>query len=259
MKERVAVITGGTSGIGLAVAKKLNASGILVVLASRDEERGKSAARGLSSDAHFVRTDVAREADIAALLGGVRKRLVRIDFIFNNAGAEGAGVAPPAEWSEDDCDEVLSVNVKGVFLGIKHGVPIMIESGGGAIVNTASFVGTVVPFLDGALYGASKAAVISLTRAVAAGYGENGIRCYAVCPWITDTPMIERLTGGAGAEAKAGLASAFNPSGKLIAPAEIAAVVCDMFLTPDAYANGDVVLVDSGSTTRKIQAPVLAT
>jgi NAD(P)-dependent dehydrogenase (short-subunit alcohol dehydrogenase family) len=253
--KRVAVITGGTSGIGLAVASELNAAGVAVVLAGRDEERGKNATRALArdGDAQFIRTNVRHEADVAALFEGALRRFGRVDFIFNNAGAEGAGVAPPADWSDTACDEVLLVNIKGAFLAIKHGVPALLDSGGGTIVNTASFVGTVVPILEAAVYGASKAAVISLTRAVAAGYEDKNIRCYAVCPWVTDTPMIDRLTGGGGTEAKAGLAATFNPSGKLVTTREIAEIVRDMFLERDLYANGDVVLVDGGGKAQRIQ------
>jgi NAD(P)-dependent dehydrogenase (short-subunit alcohol dehydrogenase family) len=249
---KVAVITGGSSGIGLAVARELCAVDTSVVVVARNEALGQAAVDDLPLGmAEFVRADVSCEPDVAALFDRVRDRYGRLDFIFNGAGAEGAGVAPPDGWSDQHCDEVLSVNIKGVFLTIKHGVPLMLDSGG-AIVNAASFVGTIVPILDAAIYGASKAAVISMTRAVAAGYADRGMRCYAVAPWVTDTPMIDRLTHGAGAEAKAGFAATFNPSGKLVAPREVSAIVCDMFLRPSAYSNGDIVLVDSGGTQKRI-------
>jgi NAD(P)-dependent dehydrogenase (short-subunit alcohol dehydrogenase family) len=253
----VGVVTGGSSGIGFAVARKLHDSGMAVVLVGRQEQRGREAVRKLQGDAgtaEFVSIDVACEADVTRLFAGVRARFGRLDFIFNGAGAEGAGVAPPSGWSEQHCEQVLGVNVKGTFVVLKHGVPLMLESNGGAIVNAASFVGTIVPILDAAMYGASKAAVMSLTRAVASGYGPQGIRCYAIAPWVTDTPMVDRLTQGGGVEAKAGLAATFNPSGKLVDPVDVARIVYDMFSQPDAYANGDIVLIDSGGKTERVEA-----
>jgi NAD(P)-dependent dehydrogenase (short-subunit alcohol dehydrogenase family) len=251
--KRVAVITGGTSGIGFAVATALSARGVAVVLAGREPKRGSDAVQRIAragGDADFIPTDVSREADVAALFEGLRAQTGRIEFIFNNAGIEGAGVAPPAHWSEEDCDRTLAVNVKGAFLVLKHGIPTLLATGGGAVVNTASFVGTVVPVVDAAVYGATKAAIISMTRAFAAGYADRNVRCYAVCPWVTDTPLIDRLTGGGAA--KAGLASTFNPSGRMVASHEIAHIVCTMFLEPDAYANGDIVLIDSGSSVQTV-------
>jgi NAD(P)-dependent dehydrogenase (short-subunit alcohol dehydrogenase family) len=255
--KKVAVITGGTSGIGLAVAAALSARGVAVVLAGRDQQRGRDAVKAIAragSDALFVSTDVSREADVRALFEGLREQADPIEFIFNNAGVEGAGVAPPAHWSEEECDRTLAINVKGAFFVLKHGISAMLATGGGAVVSTASFVGTLVPVLDAAIYGATKAALISMTRAFAAGYADRNVRCYAVCPWVTDTPLIDRLTNNAGEEGKAGLASAFNPSGKIVATHEVADVVCRMFLESHAYASGDVILVDSGGGVQKMTA-----
>ena len=132
---------------------------------------------------------------------------------------------------------------------MKHAIPHIAERGGGIVINTASFVGTTVPFPDGVLYGATKAAVLSMTRSVAAGSAEQNVRVFAVCPWITDTPMVDRLTGHR-AEAKAQFGG-INPSGRIATPEDIAGVVLSIFTGGADLESGDAVLVDSGGTTEK--------
>jgi NAD(P)-dependent dehydrogenase (short-subunit alcohol dehydrogenase family) len=172
-----------------------------------------------------------------------------LDYLFNNAGIEG----PPGALdvtTEAGIDEVMAINVKGVLLCMKHAVPRMLARGGGAIVNNASFIGTTLPFPGAVMYGATKAAVLSMTRAVAAGYSAQHVRVHAVCPWITDTPMIDRLAGHQ-AEAKARLAS-LNPSGRIVAPDEIAGVVLSIFSGDAGLDPGDAVLVDTAGVTRRV-------
>src|SRR5436190_24179697 len=202
LNGRIALVTGGSTGIGYAVAKALTDAGANVTIAGRDEDRGRRAADSLG--ARFTRADVRDEASVrdlvhsAAAAGG-------IDFFFNNAAIEGA-LGALTDYPADSVDDILATNVKGVFLCLKHVLPGMLARGRGVIVNTASFVGTVVPFPDGAAYGASKAAVLSLTATVGAMTAGKGVLAFAVCPWITDTPMIDRLTGHQ-AEAKRQFAS----------------------------------------------------
>jgi NAD(P)-dependent dehydrogenase (short-subunit alcohol dehydrogenase family) len=203
-------------------------------------------------EAIFIQTDVQSEPEIRSLFQRSVNTFGGIDYLFNNAGVEGV-LAPITECPESACDEVLNTNIKGVFLCMKHVIPAMLERGGGAIVNTASFVGTAVPFPDAVAYGASKAAVLSMTSSVAAGFGDQGIRVYAVCPWITDTPMIDRLTGYQS-EAKTQFASV-NPSGRIAAPEDVAGVAVAMLAGAPEYENGDAVLVDNGGSTQKVQMP----
>jgi NAD(P)-dependent dehydrogenase (short-subunit alcohol dehydrogenase family) len=254
-EDKVAVITGGTSGIGKATSKVLARKGTKVVLAGRNIERGDSAVRTITEfggEAIFVRTDVSRETEVRLLFEEALTVFGRLDYLFNNAGIEGV-LGPITECPEKVCDDVLSINTKGVVLCIKHAIPGMLENGGGAIVNTASFVGTTVPFPDGVVYGASKAAVLSITTSVALGFIEQGIRTYAVCPWMTDTSMANRLANNQ-TDAKDNLAK-LNPSGRFVKPEEIAEVVLAMFENSSRFISGDVVLVDSGGQTQKVQMP----
>ena len=250
---KVAVITGGATGIGRAVAAQLSSQGVRVVLAGRNTERGNSAAQALAEggqEVKYIRTDVTRESDVQALVQQAVDTYGGIDYLFNNAGVEGA-LGPMDANTETGVDEVLTTNVKGVFLCMKHAIPRMAERGGGIVINTASFVGTTVPFPDGVLYGATKAAVLSMTRSVAAGCAEQNVRVFAVCPWITDTPMVDRLTGHQ-AEAKAQFGG-INPSGRIATPQDIAGVVLSIFRDGANLESGDAVLVDSGGTTQKIR------
>lgn len=145
---------------------------------------------------------------------------------------------------------MLAVNIRGVFLGMKHAIPVMIPQGGGTIVNTSSFVGVAVPIPDSIPYGATKAAVLSMTTATAAAFADRGIRVYAVCPWVTDTPMIDRGAGNQP-EVKGQLAK-LNPSGQIAMPTDVANIVAAMFAGTSGYESGDAVLVDRGGATQKV-------
>jgi len=253
-QNKVAIITGGATGIGKQVAAKLASQGINLVLAGRNKQKGDAAAAELAGSGTkviFVQTDVSRESDVINLVEAAIGRFGRIDYLFNNAGVEGA-MGPIEVNTEQVVDEVLAANVKGVFLCTKHAIPSMIKQQGGIIVNTASFVGTVIPFGTAIIYGASKAAVLSMTQSTAAGFAEQNISVFAVCPWVTDTPMIDRLTGFQP-EAKAGFAASINPSGKIALPEDIAAAVADIFSGKNkTIKSGEAILVDRGGLINKI-------
>ncbi|MFD1141155.1 SDR family NAD(P)-dependent oxidoreductase [Larkinella insperata] len=255
MKEsligKVALITGGTTGIGLVVAQQLAARGVRVAMGGRDQLRGEAAVRSIGdvSKALFVQTDVSDESQVQALVQQTVNHYGGIDFLFNNAGIEGL-LGPLTTNTEHVLDQLLAINVKGVLLTLKHVLPHLIERTGGIIVNTASFVGTTVPFPDAVAYGATKAAVLSITRSVALGYANDQIQVYAVCPWITDTPMVDRLTGHQS-DAKAAFGSS-NPSGRIATPEDIAHVVLSLFFQELDLQSGDAVLVDSGAVWNKI-------
>src|SRR4051794_6771098 len=253
IEGKVAVVTGGATGIGKAVATRLAAAGAKVVIAGRDHIRGKTSAQDLARQGYevkFLRTDVRIENAIQTLFDYATDMYGSLDFLFNNAGIEGV-MGPIDANPEEVIDDILSINVKGVFLGMKQALPIFVKEGGGIIVNTSSFVGTVLPFPDAVLLGATQAGVISMTQSVAAGYADRNIRVYAVCPWLTDTPMVDRLAHHRPDE-KSHLAEV-NPSGKVASPEDVAVVVLKLFAGDPAFQSGDAVLVDSGGATQKIR------
>jgi NAD(P)-dependent dehydrogenase (short-subunit alcohol dehydrogenase family) len=248
--QKVAIVTGGATGIGKAVAQALVAHEVAVVIAGRGQQRGDAAAAELGNGTLFVQTDVSQEGDIQKLIATTLERYGRLDYLINNAGIE-AGMGGFEGTDADLIDNVLAINVKGVFLAIKHAAPVMVRQQGGTIINMASFVGTTMPIEQAAIYGASKAAVLSLTRAAAAGYTEQHLRVYAVCPWMTDTPMADRQTDSDPA-AKARYAEAINPSKQLATPEDLAQATVDLLEGRTELANGEAVLVDHGSALNRI-------
>lgn len=255
LKDKVALLTGGTSGIGLAVAQQLAARGVRVVLAGRDPQQGQPAAQALGDPAKalFVQADVSNESQVQALVQRTLAQYGRLDFVFNNAGTEGTP-GPLPETTAESLEDILATNVKGTLLVLKHVLPPLLAQGSGTIVNTASFIGTVVPFPEAMPYGATKAAVLSITRALAAGYGKDHLHFFAVCPWTTDSPMIDRLVAGKDNQAAAKASfGAGNPSSQLATPADIAHVVVALLAGESDLPNGEAVLVDSGSATSQIQ------
>src|ERR1700732_1474082 len=193
---KVVLITGGTAGIGRATAIAFAEQGANVVVAGRRETEGaesvalveKAGGKGL-----FVRTDVTREEEIAALVGRTLERFGRLDFAFNNAGIggeAGAGIANTGEVF----DRIFDTNVRSVFFGMKHQIPAILQSGGGAIVNNASVLG-LRPSANSPIYSASKAAVVGLTKSAALEFAPKGLRINAICPAIIETDMTEQLRG----------------------------------------------------------------
>jgi NAD(P)-dependent dehydrogenase (short-subunit alcohol dehydrogenase family) len=186
---RVAVITGGASGMGLATAERFVAEGARVVIADFNAEAGEAAAASLGNAARFTRCDVAVEDDVAAAVELAVDVFGRLDVMFNNAGIGGA-FGPITELGVDDWDATFAVLVRGVFLGTKHAARVLIEAGeGGSIINTSSIAG-----MGGGAgpqaYSAAKAAVINLTETTALELAEHSIRVNAICPGIIFTPLM---------------------------------------------------------------------
>src|SRR5271166_1439055 len=250
---KVAVITGGATGIGKAVATRLAAAGAKVVMAGRDHIRGKTSAYDLAKQGYevkFLRTDVRIENAINTLFDQTLDLYGGLDLLFNNAGIEGV-LGPIGASSEEVVDDVLAINVKGVFLCMKQVLPLFVRQGGRTIINTSSFVGTVLPFPEAVLLGATQAGVISMTQSVATGFASENIKVFAVCPWLTDTPMVDRLSHHQ-AETKNRLAG-MNPSGRAATPEDVAKVVLAMFAGDPSFQSGDAILVDHGGATQKIR------
>jgi len=195
LEGKVAVITGGASGMGLASVMRFLAEGAQVVIADYNSETGESAAKaagsaGFGDAVSFIRTDVAKEDDVVAMLEHAVDRFGRLDVVFNNAGVGGA-IGPLTETSVEDWDYTFDVLAKGVFLGVKHAARILrSQKSGGSIINTASIAGLSG---DGGplVYSAAKAAVINLTMSAAVELGPDLIRVNAICPGFIATPLAE--------------------------------------------------------------------
>jgi NAD(P)-dependent dehydrogenase (short-subunit alcohol dehydrogenase family) len=193
MQDKVAIVTGGGSGIGRATANRYAEHGADVVVADIDVEGGERTVAGISDDggeATFVETDVADAGDIRAVIEDARATYGGLDVMINNAAIEGP-LSDINEYDDEDFGRVIDVNLKGVWYGVKYGIQAMLEDGGGAIVNTASVAAIVaVPGRSG--YGATKAAVSNLTKTAAVEFARDDIRVNAVAPGVVETPMQQR-------------------------------------------------------------------
>jgi len=253
MKEfegKVALVTGGGSGIGRATALAFAREGAQVVIGNRNVQRGEETVAMIQKaggTASFKRTDVLITKDIEALVDYAVKTYGGLDLAFNNAGVEG-DVAPLTEQTEANYDAVMDVNVKGVWLSMKYEIPRMLERGGGAIVNCSSVAG-LIGFPNMAPYFASKHAVIGLTKVAALEYSAKGIRINAVNPAVIDTEMVDRLAAGFGMNKEADLAP-LHPIGRLGRVEEIAEAVLWLCSKKSSFVTGHSLVVDGGFTAR---------
>jgi NAD(P)-dependent dehydrogenase (short-subunit alcohol dehydrogenase family) len=243
---RVALVTGGTSGIGRATAVAFAEQGANVIISGRREAEGaetvalveKAGGAGL-----FVRAEVNLEEDILALLDATLEQFGRLDFAFNNAGVSlesRTGIANTGEIF----DRLMSVNVRSVFFGMKHQIPAILKSGGGAIVNNASVLG-LRPVAGSPIYCASKAAVISLTKSAALEFATRGVRVNAVCPAIIETAMTEGARGDAKTHE---YLLAMHPIGRFGRPEEVAAAVLYLCSPNAGFTTGVALPLDGGAS-----------
>lgn len=249
---KVALVTGGGNGIGRATSAAFARHGAKVVVVDRDAAGAQATAgiiRQNGGEALAVTADVTKADDVKAYVGAAIEKFGRIDCFFNNAGIEGK-VAATAECDEAVFDAVIGVNLKGVFLGLRHVLPQMIRQGSGAVVNTASVAGLVgTPGMPA--YVASKHAVIGLTKVAAGEVARQGIRVNAVCPGPVDTRMIHALEEQIAPGNAASVAERYQaaiPSGRYTTVEEIASMV--LFLCSDLASNttGGQFVVDGGRT-----------
>jgi NAD(P)-dependent dehydrogenase (short-subunit alcohol dehydrogenase family) len=252
MQDRVALVTGGGSGIGRAACLEFAHAGARVAAVDIDVESAEKTAaeiRALGRQSLAVRADVSQSAQVQAYVQQTLDKLGRIDYFFNNAGTEGR-VAPLAEYDEAVWDRVIGVNLKGVFLGLRYVLPVMIAQKKGAIVNTSSVAGTVgAPTL--AAYSASKHGILGLTRTAAGEVGKQGVRVNAICPGPINTRMVRSLAEMINPDDPDSVAKfniGRNPMGRYGEPDEVARIV--VFLCSDAsdYVNGVAWLIDGGRT-----------
>ena len=246
LENKVALVTGGTSGIGKATAIALGVAGAKVVFSGRRESEGEDTAaliRQSGAECLFVRSDVSSEADVKALIEKTVAIYGKLDVAFNNAGIESP-LKPLHEQSVEDFDKLMAINVRGVFLCMKYQIQQMLTQGAGVIINNSS-MGGIIAFPGVSTYIASKHAVMGLTRSAALDYAKQGIRINAVNPGFIATEMMDRFTTTGGTLEQF---ASVVPMGRLGQSEEIAATV--VFLCSDAasYITGQSLLVDGGYT-----------
>lgn len=248
MKDRVVVITGGGSGIGRATSDLFAASQARLLLVGRRQEileQAAQTAREQGADTITFACDLADSESAARIVQRARDAFGKIDVLVNNAGVPGEGV-PLHEVSDDLWHEIVETNLAAAFRMCRAALPMMVERGSGVVLNVAS-TAALVAMPRMAVYGAAKAGLLALTRAVAQEYGPSGIRCNAVCPGATATPMTENVLDSS--DRHAALLQGI-PLRRVAEPREIAQAILHLCSDASSYVNGAVLTVDGGQTAR---------
>jgi NAD(P)-dependent dehydrogenase (short-subunit alcohol dehydrogenase family) len=247
LADKVCIITGAGGGMGRVAARMFAAEGARVVVAEYDERAGRETVDEVAAaggQATFVRVDVSNEADAKGMVSHALATYGRVDCLYNNAG-----IMPEADHSVVDTDvttwdQVMAVNVRGVFLGCKHAIPPMVAQGSGSIINIASFVALLGCSVPQDAYTASKGALLALTRSLAVQFAPHGVRTNAICPGPVETPLLmDWLVKDA--EAKR-IRLARNPSGRFGKPEEIVSLALYLASDESRWTNGASLVVDGG-------------
>ena len=248
MNGKVAVITGGASGIGLAAAEFFTRRGASVIVADIDAVAGEQAVASLpEGQASFIRTDVSQEVDVQAMVQAAVERFGRLDYGVNNAGIGGAA-ALTAEYTLDDWRRVIDINLTAVWLCMKYELQQMLKNDGGAIVNVSSIL-SMVGFATAPAYVASKHGVNGLTKTAAVEYATNGIRVNTVSPGFIYTPMLANAGMAEGTELHEQIAG-LHPMQRMGTPEEAANLIVWACSDEASFVTGATLLVDGGYTAR---------
>lgn len=243
---RVAIVTGGASGIGAAIARELGARGAHVIVSDLGEAAAGTVAadiRAAGGKADACAADVTQAADMERLAAFAVEKGGALHLAVNNAGIGGPS-APAGEYPLDGWRQVIDVNLNGVFYGMRYQIPAMLAAGGGAIVNMASILGSV-GFANSAAYVAAKHAVLGLTKTAAMEYAAQGIRVNSVGPAFIDTPLLSNNLD----EATLGALAGMHPAGRLGTPEEVSALTCFLLSDRASFITGSYHLVDGGYTS----------
>ena len=243
---KVCVITGAGGGMGREAAVRFTQEGAKVCAADLDLEGAEETVRLCSGDSFAVRANVAEEADVQAMMAAAAARFGGIDVLYNNAGISPDDDASALETSVEAWDRVQAVNTRGVFLCCKHGIPYLLERGGGSVINVASFVAILGAATSQISYSASKGAVLSMSRELGVQFARQGVRVNALCPGPVETPLLLNIFGDNPDALER--RRIHWPMGRLAKPPEI--VNAALFLASDeaSYVNAATFLVDGGLT-----------
>ena len=245
---KVALITGGASGMGTVAARVFASEGAKVVLSDVSDDLGEEVAARIRSgggEATYVHADVAAEADAEAMVRGAVDTYGGLTILYNNAGVMLSADGSVDATEESVWDTTLAINVKGVAHGCKFGIPAMIESGGGSIINVASFVAWMGAATSQTAYTASKGAVLAMTREIAVEYARKGVRCNALCPGPIDTPLLAELLSDPDRRQRRFV---HIPMGRLGQAEELAKAALFLASDDSSYMTGASLIVDGGIT-----------
>jgi A-factor type gamma-butyrolactone 1'-reductase (1S-forming) len=249
---KVALVTGASAGLGEAAAWRFAQEGAKVVVVARRGDQGARVVQRIvaaGGEALFVQADVSRAGDAERMVAATLNRFGRLDCAVNNAGIAGPRFTPIADVTEAQWDEVMGINLKGVWLCMKHEIPALLAAGGGAIVNVASIYGLKPSDIGHASYATSKFGVVGLTQSAASDYGQMGLRINAIAPGFTRSEMVDPDRPGAAERYRALTARhcGMNRLGRADEPAAAIAWLCS---EAASYVNGAVLSVDGGGATR---------
>src|SRR5688500_884971 len=249
LNGKVALITGGGSGIGKASCLLFAREGAKVVAVDLKKETAEATAKEIGSEARAFAADVSKANDAEGMVRFAEEQFGRLDIVFNNAGVFHPDDDSVTNTSEDIWDMVINVNLKGVFLGCKYAVPALLRAGGGSIINTASFVAVMGAAAPQIAYTASKGGVLAMTREIAVEFARRNIRANALCPGPVETPLLAELLAD---PARRNRRLVHIPQGRFAKPEEMANAALFLASDESSFVNGTSFLVDGGITAAYI-------